>query len=203
MTRKSEYSTFYCAVVAVWLLAVSSGAMALWNYAFSESRIDTAVGNWPDDSSLICDSSVATLVVFIHPQCPCTKATIRQLLSVQRHSTAPFRLQLVMLQPESGPVWRETPVQRHALAIRDAEFIDDRGGREAVKFGVSCSGMCLLFSPDRSLLFRGGITESRGHEGDCMGANLLLAHLNNLQNSADAAPASHNPVYGCSLVSLD
>jgi hypothetical protein len=71
----------------------------------------------------------------------------------------------------------------------------DRNGVEAARFGAETSGFVTLFDVSGHLLFRGGITASRGHAGDNVGADAIVSLVN-------GAPARHRqtPVFGCGLL---
>jgi hypothetical protein len=71
--------------------------------------------------------------------------------------------------------------------------IEDEGGDEARRFGVVASGHLLVYSADGRRLFSGGITSSRGHEGDSDGKSMVLDLLKGNEKEMSAA------VYGCSL----
>ena len=201
MVRKPGTSVFSGVAVVIWLLAVSSGVAALWSYSYRSSVQDTSVSVWPADTKLVHDTTRPALVVFVHPQCPCTRATLSQLQAVRQLSHVPFRLLVTVCQPQSGQPWRRTRLQQQAAQLHPDVLADDPGGREAQRFGADCSGTCLLFSANGRLLFRGGITESRGHAGACVGSQQLLASLNDSADGRQRAGVSENPVYGCSLVS--
>ena len=203
MVSKSRKFNSTYVTVAVWLLTVGSGVAALWGYSFRSCNADSAVGVWPSDSEVVRDRSCSTLIVFVHPQCSCTRATVSQLATVRRNCSVPYKLVVVMLQPEKGLPWRDTPMQSDIARLKPVQLVDDPGGREAIRFGVGCSGTCLLFSLNGQLLFRGGITESRGHEGTCVGSRQLLACLSHSSDGSPTASVSQNPIYGCSLVSTD
>jgi hypothetical protein len=52
-----------------------------------------------------------------------------------------------------------------------------------------------LYAPTGKLLFSGGITASRGHEGDNVGRSAIVSFILN-----GHAPVNHTPVFGCSLL---
>ena len=80
-----------------------------------------------------------------------------------------------------------------APAVAGAATVGDPRAAEAGRFGVATSGHALLFDRDGRLLFSGGITPSRGHEGDNFGASAILARL-------DGRPApAESPVFGCPI----
>jgi hypothetical protein len=73
--------------------------------------------------------------------------------------------------------------------------IRDQGGVEARRFDVEGSGHVLLYAPSGKLLFSGGITPSRGHEGDNAGRSAIVSLI-----LRGHAPVDHTPVFGCSLL---
>ncbi len=66
---------------------------------------------------------------------------------------------------------------------------------EAGRFGVKGSGHVLLYQPSGRLVFSGGITPSRGHEGDNPGRAAVISLV--LQGRS---PVNRTPVYGCPLL---
>jgi hypothetical protein len=72
---------------------------------------------------------------------------------------------------------------------------EDPNGAEAQLFGAETSGYVLLYDTLGQLLFKGGITGSRGHAGDNAGENAIVSLL-----TGQGASAKQAPVYGCSLI---
>jgi hypothetical protein len=73
----------------------------------------------------------------------------------------------------------------------------DEGGVEARGFAARASGDVLLYSPAGKLLFQGGITGSRGHEGDNYGLS-RLADLLAVPAAESAIPVTSR-IFGCEL----
>ena len=71
----------------------------------------------------------------------------------------------------------------------------DPDGREARRFGVKGSGHVLLYEPSGDLVFSGGITPSRGHEGDNPGRSAVIDLIN-----GGRAAVHRTPVFGCPLL---
>jgi len=69
----------------------------------------------------------------------------------------------------------------------------DEDGAEAARFGAATSGTVALYR-DGKLLFNGGITPARGHEGDSFGKERLVSLL-----TTGKADRNDAPVFGCSL----
>lgn len=71
----------------------------------------------------------------------------------------------------------------------------DVDGREARRFGVATSGHLLFYNADEELLFSGGITAVRNHEGWNVGRAAVIAHG---EGRSDAE--RQTSVFGCPLV---
>jgi hypothetical protein len=81
-----------------------------------------------------------------------------------------------------------------AQQIPAIEVMIDGGGNEAQAFHATASGEAFLYDAGGHLLFHGGITASRGHEGQNAGREALTALI-------DGHWPSHRktPVFGCQL----
>jgi hypothetical protein len=86
-------------------------------------------------------------------------------------------------------------------ALPGARVVRDAGGVEARRFHADTSGYVLLYGRDGALLFQGGVTGSRGHEGDNFGLSQLRTALSARGTVAISAHARTSPVFGCSLAS--
>ena len=63
------------------------------------------------------------------------------------------------------------------------------------RFGAETSGYVLLYDTHGKLLFKGGITGSRGHAGDNAGESAIVALL-----EGEKPVLTRTKVYGCSLL---
>lgn len=183
------------ALVAVWGILAAVGTGVLIHYEAAPGSQPTAADSWPDDTDVPRSTVVPTLVLFAHPRCPCSRATFGELERLVSRNLAPLALTVVFYQPaESTADWANTDLRTSAERIPGTTVRIDLDGREAARFGVATSGDALLYSPDGRLLFRGGITASRGHAGDNAGEATILELL-----EGGSAARSTTPVYGCGL----
>jgi hypothetical protein len=145
--------------------------------------------------SLARETVRPTLLVFAHPQCPCTRATIGELdRIVARCSTKLRTIVIVLNLPELGDEWNHSDLWDSAARIPGVELRADRDGVLASQFGVETSGEALLYAADGQLAFQGGITAARGHSGDNAGAESIV------QLALGHTPECNStPVYGCRL----
>jgi len=195
-TGRSRPAATLAAVGLVLLTAVATGFSALWRYEFRAGAPAATTGRWPAHASLALDPARPNLVLFAHPRCPCTRATIGELDRLAAQAGDRLRIAVLFLADAGrGASWTHTDLWNHAARIPGVEVLEDSGGAVAASFGARTSGQALLFSAGGELLFEGGITASRGHSGDNPGVAAILAHV----LGQDPRGCS-TPVFGCSLV---
>lgn len=97
----------------------------------------------------------------------------------------------------SGPRDGEGPLSLRAMAraIPGVAIIDDE--IETKRFGALTSGQVLAYDARGDLVFRGGLTAARGHEGESVGNRALVSFALDPVGSNEIPPSSD--VFGCSL----
>lgn len=181
---------------AVWSLLVAAGSGALSLYEFHGRNPALATDRWPDNSVLSLDGTRPALVFFMHPRCPCTAASLAELDRVLSQQGDRFHAYAVVtVPPGADPRWEEGRNLDAARRLPNTTLIFDRGGALARRFGAVDSGTLLVFASGGSRLFAGGITASRGHEGESTGSEALLAIA-----AGDSPLQTESPVFGCSLL---
>jgi hypothetical protein len=134
-------------------------------------------------------------MMFIHPQCPCSKASVAELDRVASHLQGKVSVVGVFLSPQDKPTsWVHSGTWQAVERIPGAKLIADVNGDEAKKFGVKTSGETLLLSSTGEEVFRGGLTPSRGHEGRSLAQDAIEDYI-----LRHAVPPASGPTYGCSL----
>jgi hypothetical protein len=181
-----------------WTAAIAFGIMRLWTYEGTPGIAAQPPIAWPTDSRVSRATDLPTLVLLIHPKCPCSRATLAELAAIMTDCRGKLATTVVMLRPAEEPIgWERTDLWETAARIPGVTVMSDAGGSEVRRFGAVTSGQALLYESDGRLLFRGGITAARGHQGDNAGRSsieaLVLGKL-----AKEQAPAA-TPVYGCPL----
>jgi hypothetical protein len=180
----------------VWLLTIGVGMAVILKYENTSGSVGATQASWPKVTQIALDPKRDTLVMFAHPQCPCTRASMEELNRLMTHSHNQITAHVFFLKPLDQPDdWVQTGTWHTAAAIPGVSVQADPGGLIAQKFGAETSGFVLLYNTRGQLLFSGGITGSRGHAGDNAGEDTILALIND-QNPG----TNHTPVYGCSLL---
>lgn len=176
-------------IALLWVVAVGLGSVRFMAYAGKPGRQP------PSQKVVSARGDRYSLVMFVHPDCPCSRASLAELGHLARMESDLLSISVQFVEvagaargSERGDLWAQ------ARAIPGAVVSVDRGGWRAKEYGARVSGFTLLYGPDGHLLFQGGITQARGHEGDSVGRASILAHLRERP-----APARAAQVFGCSL----
>lgn len=147
------------------------------------------------------DQEGFTIVLFAHPRCVCTKASLHEFKRLVEDSRIQLQAHVAICQPlGTGDDWLETEQVFAAKSIPGVQLLVDDAGREANRFGATTSGHVALFGPSGSLLFSGGITWGRGHIGENPGRNRLARLLDRPTVEMNGELVSVCPVFGCPLV---
>jgi hypothetical protein len=181
-------------VSAIWLIATT--------YAYSVMmRFDTRPGmagnpplRWPATSQVKLAKAQRTLLVFLHPKCSCSRASISQLQNLQKRLPGKFHTELVLWQPlNPSPSWNQL-YRTDMGELTGTQVITDPGGRAAALFDVHTSGYVLLYGAGGDLQYAGGLTLARAFDLEGPGIVAMEQIM-----AGSKTTAAHRPVYGCSF----
>lgn len=173
-------------LVVAWFALVGIGVRAIYAYSTSPGAQQPAPTRWPTGSTLARPSNRFTIVMFVHPDCPCTRASLHELAELA--TKAGHRASIHVVFDSPGDAWEL------AGQVAGATRILDPLGREAARFGAKTSGHVVVYDPAGMQRYAGGITGSRGHIGDNIGRRTIEEML---AGSADGKLGY--PVFGCAL----
>lgn len=178
-----------------WLGMIVGGFVGLHTFETTPGTLGASSLRWPADSQLVRDPARPTLVMFVHPRCPCMHACLDELAQIMSRGQGHVSARVLVLRPSRfAEQWAHTSVWRSAQAIPGVEVLADVDGAEAARFGAETSGEVLLYNPAGVLQFRGGITWGRGMAGESIGRNAIVSIVN-----LGTADCHTTPVYGCAL----
>jgi hypothetical protein len=181
--------------LVLWLAVVVSATFLMTRYSNTPGSGGPAPKSWPKDSQIPFDSHRPTLVMFVHPRCPCTRASLGELERLVAQVQGQLSAQVVFLKPAGTTAdWEKTDLWRTASAIPGVTVYMDNAGIEARRFRAETSGQTLLFDSRGSLRFEGGITFARGHAGDNPGRTAVQELVREGHSNL-----AETPVFGCSL----
>lgn len=162
------------------------------NYSSEPGRAVASTGSWPETSTLERKNE-KHLVMFLHPGCSCSKASVAELsrlMSEAQNLTAQI---VVMKSPKLEKLFHENPLISQVKLIPRTKIIYDHDGKESSLFGAETSGLTHLYDSESRLLFAGGLTMARGHEGDSVGKKAILGFLKGEKSE------SQSLVFGCDI----
>lgn len=181
-------------LIAVWLLLLSLGIVLMVDKDARPGPAAVGPKRWPEGSTLALAPSGKTMVMFLHPACPCSLASLEELDRLVQRKAVPSTVCVVMVGPASLDRRQESRNRSRAAEIPDAILRSDSDGREAQRFGSQTSGTLLVFDAGGQLEFSGGITRARGHVGPNAAWDAAAAALD-----GHAAEPRSMPVFGCPL----
>lgn len=181
---------------AFWLIALFSGIVFLIHYAGIPGKNAAASQlEWPAGTALNRPKNKPVLLVFAHPRCSCSAATVGELDRLMLFLKDKVDVKVLFIQPEEkSPSWVQGSLWEKARAIPGVEVLADPNGKEIDLFAAKTSGQTLLYDTDGSLIFSGGITAARGHMGDSRGRAFIISWLDGKEKSNLITP-----VFGCAL----
>ena len=122
-------------VFIFWLSLTCAGLVGLWLYSTAPGKDANPPDRWPKSSILRRAPGASTLVMFVHPKCPCSRASIGELAVLLAHSSGHLRAQVIFLKPPGKEdSWVRTDLWRAASELPGTVVISDLYGREADLF---------------------------------------------------------------------
>ncbi len=177
-----------CLLGVLWAVGVAVGVGWNWRYAAGPTAPGAPAAFWPEHSRIARAPGAPAILMFAHPECPCSRASLAELERVLARAPAGASATVVFMgSSASGLVER-------ARAIEGLAIHHDHDGSETARFGAASSGHVLGYDAEGRLQFTGGVTPSRGHEGATEARAVLLALLRN-----EPGEGAELPVYGCGL----
>jgi hypothetical protein len=138
------------------------------------------------------------LMLFLHPKCPCSRATVEELDRLHAATAGRFDVNVFFVGPAiAKSSWTESKLVARARTIPGAEIVYDAGGKLAKQYGALTSGQTFVFDTSGKRVFQGGLTASRGHEGDNPGRASLEQYV-----ATGKIAATQTPVFGCAFGTL-
>jgi hypothetical protein len=181
--------------IGIWASLTVTAARWLFVEKTTAGALAAAPAHWPSASGLTRTPGRSTVVLFAHPKCSCTRASLSELNVVMNHESEGTEAFVVFQRPSGvSDDFVETDTWADVTRIPSTRRVLDRGGIEAARFGAKTSGQVVVYDARGALVFEGGITASRGHAGDNMGRQLLIEALH-----GGRGPAGEHEVFGCEL----
>lgn len=182
--------------IAAWVTLMLTGILVLESYSGSAGLSGESEEEWPGECEMARAVDCSTLLMFIHPRCPCSRASIRELARIHALTIDRVDMRVVFFQPSTEiDDWSNTDLVRAAAQIPGVTVVRDTDASLASEFSINTSGHVLLYGETGRLLFSGGVTAGRGHEGDNPGEDTVVSLIRKNRQF----PGS-SPVFGCPIM---
>ena len=182
----------------LWALAIGVGFAIVTDYSVRPSQPAQVLPHLPAETLSEAQKKRPTLLLFAHPQCPCTRASIAELARLLAHHRGQVNVQVLFYHPLTQPrEWVEAELWQQAKKLPNV-VVSTVGELDLRRFGVSTSGQSLLYDAAGKFVFSGGITSARGHEGDNTGRSAISTYL-----QTGEIPTAQTPVFGCALTEAE
>ena len=178
----------------LWFGAIAAGHAWLLRYSFTAGNNTAAPQTLPLFVAAPATSPRAQLLVALNPHCPCSRATLSELARILTRAPGASDVTVLMYKPANEPEsWIEGALldecRRMSYRVRP-----DPDGRLAAALGGVTSGVIALYDATGRLRYQGGITASRGHEGDNAGERMVIEILRGRRGGE-----KFMPVFGCPI----
>jgi len=178
-----------------WCGAIGFGMNTLARYSNTPGTPASPPASWPQQAPVELAQGKLSVLVFVHPQCPCSRATLGELERLLACCRARIQTSVFFYRPrDAAESWSQSDLWHTAAAMPGVRVVDDPGASTARLFGARVSGQVLVYDAQGRLAFQGGITARRGHSGDNDGRDAITAIARNLIPSRRVTPA-----FGCAL----
>lgn len=195
MSRRILVIGVLVVAACIWTGTVGAMYQSIRRFETTPGREAASLPTWPAKSQILPAQDRWTLVMLIHPQCSCSRASIQELERIIELSGPSLQTVVVVYRPAGfKPGWEKTDVFAAATHLQRARVVIDVDGREARLFGGFTSGQTFLYDREGKLRFSGGITSLRGHAGVNRGSMDIVDIV-----SSKARQGTH-PVFGCAIV---
>ena len=198
MFMKSRSRIYLAFLSLTWLMASAVGVLLLADYDSKPGHAASPPQQWPSGVSLARNSSKPTVLMFLHPRCPCSRASLSELARLAHGERDRLDVSVVFAQPSGvAAEWSQTELWKNAVANGDMHVAIDEDGLLTEQFGAKTSGQVLVYDCAGVLRFDGGITPGRGHRGDSFGHSIVRA----IAAGQTAEFPEHCATFGCALSS--
>ncbi len=192
---RARSDRLFKALTLVWLILVLASGALMWRYKMTGGAPADAPARWPTGLDFPRAEGRPTLVMIAHPKCACTRASISELERLLSSGGQNADVHVLFVRPTGTPDgWERSDTYARASQLPGVHVHSDIGAASAKRFGAHVSGETLLYDVDGALLYHGGITGARGHEGDNAGRSRVLALL-----QGQVADRRDGPTFGCDI----
>jgi hypothetical protein len=186
--------TILAMIIGFWAAAIGLGMVWITDYTWRAGESSNSPVKLNSNILRKSSKNLPILLIFLHPQCSCSRATLTELARIMSRNENLVDARAIFYKPKTESLeWVETDLWRKASEIPYVT-VSMANEDEIKQFGAITSGQTLLYDADGNLIFSGGITNGRGHEGESPGEESIESFLQNRE-----VLIKETPVFGCIL----
>lgn len=183
-------------LTAIWFGLVVAVFSQMAIYQSTPGQSAEAARRMPVVAQVSPVAGAGTVIMFIHPKCPCTQASLSELERLVVEIPAETQTYVVCVVPNGvGEDWLDTALVSRAKSLAGVVVLNDTDGEMLSAFDAKTSGETFVYDENAERIFHGGITPSRGHEGISAG-RVAVAELLGGRTEKSCT----TPIFGCPLV---
>lgn len=178
--------------VSTWGIACAAVFIVVWRFEATPGPAVASLQEWPRGCAIERTPGANSVILFLHPGCPCSMASIEELrLGIGKGWNGDVHV--VAYSPDGeNEDWVHGEQWEAASKIPRAKLHVDPGGRLARQFNAVTSGHAAFYDGGGRLLFAGGLTPSRGTAAGGV-----------LFQRAALGQETRRPEYGCPIIDAD
>src|SRR5436190_18305741 len=93
----------YAWMVAAWLGLSAAGLGALMARSYQAGAASAPPSTWPADSAVHREPGKPTLVMILHPECPCSRASVEELGRLLARRAGRVTASILFVRPPGTP----------------------------------------------------------------------------------------------------
>ncbi|MEM7232298.1 MAG: hypothetical protein AAF517_09000 [Planctomycetota bacterium] len=187
-------------LAVLWLIGIGVGLSVLLRFDYEAGAVGRIATTFPTRTRLEPAENGMTLVMSLHPRCPCSRASIAELERLLARCGESLQATLLFYVPSGfDAAWTDTPTWNRAREVPGVTTEADVDGRLIKRFGFQVSGEAALFDSKSQLRFHGGITPARSHEGTSEGALAVAGIVSGEREDYFEAPSFGCPVFSMTV----
>src|SRR5262249_42659156 len=97
------------ALVPCWLAAIGVGFIKIEQFSVSPGEIGPVPTHWPGSPEVPLSQDKLTLLMFVHPLCPCSRASLHELHTILAAAGPRLDANILFFQPPgAADDWRQS-----------------------------------------------------------------------------------------------
>lgn len=183
-------------IISIWVGSIIWSTKAMLIFQFTPGKMGKVFNDFPQKSKLVLDQTLPTLILFLHPKCTCSKASVEEIKIIKSSIKKEFKL-IAVVQTASLKLTDELEKLKEELStLPHSTIVNDSYSFETNLFSVKTSGQIYIYSSFGELIYTGGSTSSRGTSSP---SELRRTIASILETNKKPHQLITKSIYGCEM----